>query len=103
MAEDINKIIKNQKVGAGGYFSRVTCKDGLSFLPSAGYDRGSCPRDAKGPFTQIEIGFSNANAQFDEIYEPVRNMTDRETMKALYVPVELVNEMISHHGGLVAQ
>jgi hypothetical protein len=98
MVVDINEIIKNQSVGAGGYFSRVTCVDGLSFLPSAGYDRGSLPREFKGPWTEIEIGF--CNTRFEFIFEPVRNITDPLTLKAQNVPVELINEMIRHHGGL---
>ena len=97
---DINAIIKEQRVSLGGFFPLITCRDGLTFRPVDGYDRGSLPQNFNGPWTKLEIGF--CYARFDSIFEPVKNMTDPLTLKAPNVPVELINKMIQHHGGLVA-
>ena len=95
---DINAIIKDKQSDALGYFPLIQCKVG-SFYVSAGPNCGCTPRERTGPWTHLEVGFPNGQ-DYAAIYESVRNMTDPESLTALYVPVELINEMISQYGGL---
>lgn len=102
MAADINQIIAGLERDAAGYMA-VKCVKGAFFV-AAGPGRGSLPQTLEGPWTHLEVAFPGGRdylAAYEKIYAPVRGMMDRESLHAKAVPVELINKMIQHHGGLV--
>lgn len=100
----INKILKGKEASPDGLFPQLSA-GGELFYAAAGPNRGSFPKERKGPYTHLELVFpcgQNYLETHDKIWEPIRGMTDRESLRALAVPVDMVNKMIEHYGGRLA-
>lgn len=81
--------------------SRLTCTDGLSFSCQASDYHYCTPRDSRGPWNAVELGFPNrVLAELEEYAEDWSKPTD--TVYA-DVPLALVAIIIHAHGGLAPE
>lgn len=78
---------------------RITCVDGFSLSVQASFAAYCSPRTNVGPWREVEVGFPSAVPELIMEYaeEPLRA---KDTVYG-YVPIELVEELISLHGGMV--
>lgn len=78
--------------------ARIQCKDGFNLSVQAGETLYCTPRQRRGPWTEVEIGFPSERVEsFMPYAEEPENPTD--TVYG-YVPIELVLEAIAEHGGV---
>jgi hypothetical protein len=81
----------------------IICKDGVSLSMQVGSSLYSTPREARGPYTAVEVGFITDN-NGNPVTPPDtwREYSDGEFPSDVYgyVPVELVAEFIDAHGGI---
>lgn len=76
---------------------RITCKDGFSLSVQATHGSYCSPRNNIGPWYEVEVGFpSEIPSLIMDYCEDTSNPT--KTVYG-YVPIELVEELISEHGG----
>jgi hypothetical protein len=82
-------------------YPRVTCKDGFSVSIQVGEYLYSTPRNNRGPYTKVELGFPSEplGERFAE-YKVGEGVRDTETVFG-YVPVTLVRQLLDEHGGEV--
>jgi hypothetical protein len=82
--------------------TRIKCKDGESLSVQASEFHYSCPRENTGPYTEVEVGFPSVSPPdswakyFDDNWEDESRRT--ESVYG-YVPIELVEQFITDHGG----
>lgn len=77
---------------------RIKCADGLELSVQASVFTYCSPRNNKGPYTHVEVGYpSGYIAKLMPFAEDASTPTD--TVYG-YVPVGLVLEIINDHGGL---
>jgi hypothetical protein len=78
---------------------RITCADGFNLSVQARHTAYCEPRDDRGPWVRVEVGFPSAEPEFimDHCEDP-ENPTG--TVYG-YVPIELVEKLIDYHGGMV--
>lgn len=106
MSDVINEYLEeNKEMYESGDYSyrdnapRVECVDGFSMSVQVSKNHYCSPRSDNGPYESVEIGFpSDVEPLILEYAEQPTRPT--ETVYA-YVPVELVNQVIEKHGGLV--
>jgi len=80
-------------LNASAPIPRIHCKNGLSFSAQANCFAYCSPRNNKGPYTHVEVGFPSKNiTQFSE-YSDGRGVYG-------YVPIGLVRLVIDDNGGL---
>lgn len=78
---------------------RITCKDGFSLSVQATRGSYCSPRENLGPWYEVEVGFPSAEPELIMSYaEQPEKPT--ETVYG-YVPIELVEQLIELHGGIV--
>jgi hypothetical protein len=77
---------------------RIVCKDGFSLSVQARESAYCTPRDDRGPWTAVEVGFPSEKVEklMGWAEEPGR---PTETIYG-WVPIETVAEIISDHGGI---
>lgn len=79
---------------------RIECEDGFSISVQASHGAYCSPRTNIGPWHQVECGFpSDVPTEIMHYAEQPDKPT--ETVYG-YVPIELVEELIAAHGGMVA-
>jgi len=78
---------------------RITCADGFSLSVQATHGAYCAPRTNIGPWYEVEVGFPSAVPELITSYAESTKFTD--TVYA-YVPIELVEQLIERHGGMVA-
>jgi hypothetical protein len=78
---------------------RVHCTDGFSMSVQAQHTAYCSPRDSKGPWYEVEVGFPSERVEdfmpyIDDEYEP-------DSTEAVYgfVPINIVADVIIAHGG----
>jgi len=76
---------------------RVVCADGFSMSVQADEGKYCSPRDDKGPYTAVEIGFPSAYCFYLQDYAE-DSSKPTETVYG-WVPVEQVYLCIDAHGG----
>jgi hypothetical protein len=79
---------------------RIVCKDGFEFSVQAGYSLYSAPREnlESGDYTACEVGFPNRKD--DLLMEYIESTREKPTKSVYpYVPVEVIDQIISNHGG----
>lgn len=78
---------------------RVKCADGYTVSVQAGYGLYSTPRMDADHYTTVELGYPSAA---DEELRPYAE-SDEDLLSTVYgyVPVELVDSVLSKHGGIV--
>jgi hypothetical protein len=78
---------------------RIECADGFSISVQASHGAYCSPRRNIGPWYQVECGYpSDVPAEIMSYAEQPENPT--ETVYG-YVPIELVEELIAAHGGII--
>jgi hypothetical protein len=79
-------------------YAALVCEDGFSVSIQAG-ERSYCsPRNDIGPYTAVELGFPNEE---DPLIIPwAEDGSDLKGTVYGYVPVDIVLEMITNHGGI---
>ena len=87
-----------------GYTSRVpadaiTCKDGFRVSVQASETHYCLPRDYKGPYFKVELGFPSEEDEL--IAEYAADPDDLTGTVYGYVPVDVVINLINNHGGLL--
>lgn len=78
---------------------RVECSDGFSISVQANEYTYCEPRINKGwPYTKVELGFPS---ELDPLIEDFSECPGELETVYGYVPIEIVNELIDKHGGIV--
>lgn len=81
-------------------YDRLVCKDGESVSVQASRYSYSTPRDNSGPYTHVEAGFPSVNPP--QSWMEFCEDSDRPTETVYgYMPIALVDEFVTAHGGLV--
>lgn len=78
---------------------RVVCKDGFSVSIQANrYSYCNPIKDKAWPYTKVELGYPN---ELDNLVEDYAE--DAGSLDTVYgfVPIDIVNELIKKHGGIV--
>jgi len=72
---------------------QVVCKDGTSLSVQASEFHYSTPRENRGPYYQVEVGFPST--------DPPSTWNSYDCGDGVwgYVPIELVAKFIDEHGG----
>lgn len=86
--------------GMGDYLQhveKVVCADGFTMSVQASASHYCSPRDSKGPWDQVEIGFPSERVEAFMPY--VENAEDPTGTVYGWVPIELVIAAIAYHGG----
>ena len=77
-------------------YKHVVCKDGFNMSVQAGESAYSDPRDNKGPYSHVEIGFPSSHS---ELLRPYMDGDGSDLYG--YVPVHVVQMVIDRHKGMV--
>ena len=101
----INEYLKkhykfNDKLGMSSIAPKIICVDGFTVSVQASEYHYCSPRENNAfPYFEVEIGFPSAKEEtlMPFIDEAENNPTDSVYA---YVPVEIVDEIISRHGGI---
>lgn len=78
----------------------IVCVDGFTISVQAGFGMYSIPRiNGADEYTKVELGFPS---EADELIMDYAEDPDDPTETVYgYVPIEIVNELIEKHGGIV--
>lgn len=101
----LREWLKNTyKINGFGYTEtrpRIVCKDGFSMSVQAGDFLYCTPRTnmKSGNYETVEIGFPSKKEEL--ICEYAENSSDYTETVYPYVPVEIVEQVIEKHGGMV--
>lgn len=85
---------------------RITCKDGFSMSVQASRFVYSEPREDRGPYTHVEVGFPSREVSLLNRYIETSDwhieMSDSDPTQSVYpmVPIELVQRIIEECGGV---
>lgn len=83
--------------------SIITCADGFSLSVIAHQFTYRIPALGDGPFTHVEVGFPSERPEPWDVWRKYADDENDPTETVYgYVPVELVRELITSHGGEVA-
>ena len=86
--------------GKSGNRVRAVMADGFSVSIQADAAKYCYPRINTGPWSEVELGYSSEpDALLDEYAEP--NGDGGTTGIYGYVPVEVIDQLIAKHGGIV--
>jgi len=97
---NINDYIeKNHMPGALTMTAKVRCKDGFTVSVQASKFHYCTPREDRGPYSHVELGFPSAEPPPYVLAYAENQEIPTGTVYG-YVPVELVEQMIEEHGGL---
>jgi hypothetical protein len=78
--------------------SKIVCYDGFQVSVQASTSHYSTPRDDKGPYTHVEVGYPSEPV---EAWMEYAEDSDRPTTTVYpYVPIELVEAVLEAHGGV---
>jgi hypothetical protein len=81
---------------------RIACEDGFSLSVQAGRYLYSTPREDRGPWTHVEVGFPSAQPEPWADWKTYAEDSAVPTNTVYsYVPLELVEALIASHGGEV--
>lgn len=72
----------------------ITCRDGTSISVQASYFHRCTPRNNRGPWTHVEVGYPSATPP-----DSWKDYQEGDDGIYNYIPVELVREFIALHGG----
>jgi hypothetical protein len=82
-------------------FKRIFCADGLTFSAQVRESAYCTPRQDNGPWTAVEVGFPSEKV--DEFMQYAENADDPTGTVYGWVPVEVVEQVVEKHGGLMLQ
>ena len=83
--------------------TRATCPDGWSVSIIARRGAYCDPRDDRGPWTHVELGFPTAHEPDLEVYKEPPPEARHEDSVFPYVPVEVVEAILVKHGFVLAE
>ena len=78
---------------------RITCVDGFSLSVQATHGAYCSPRKNIGPWYEVEVGFPSEKPEL--IAHHAENPNDPTGTVYGYVDIELVEQLIDLHGGIV--
>ncbi len=93
---NLNKMLAAKD---GHLMKQVACKSGLKMSVQASFSHYCEPREDCGPYTHVEVGFPSAKVE-DLMPYAERPEEPTETVYG-WVPIQLVESIISNNGGLV--
>jgi hypothetical protein len=80
---------------------RIICKDGFTLSVQAGKLLYSNPRQDRGPYSHVEVGYPSG---VEETLIPYAEDKDKPQGTVYpYTPIELVQAVIDSHGGVDIQ
>lgn len=79
---------------------RIKCADGFSISVQATHASYCSPRTNVGPWYEVECGFPSDTPALIMMYS--EDPTRPTNTVYVYVPIELVEELIEEHGGIDA-
>ena len=78
--------------------SKIVCADGFRVSVQASLSHYCTPRDDRGPYTEVELGYPSEPVEaWLEYAEDPESAT---TTVYPYVPIELVEQVLEQHGGV---
>lgn len=95
----INKYFQITRKHELYIFNHLICADGLILSIQASRYHYCEPRNNKGPYTSVEIGFPNKVCP--ELLEYAEDINKPIDTVYSYVPIEIVEKIIKDHGGLI--
>ena len=100
MYTDINKFMQENRAEGVRLANYVLCKSGLTMSVQASEGHYCQPRENSAfPYSKVEIGFPDR--EVSELM-PYAEDSDRPTDTVYgYVPIEVVEDVIKQHGGIV--
>lgn len=108
--DQINEFLKNNYSGhvINGLYGpeeipevtkRIECNDGFSISVQANTFSYCIPRENKAwPYSKVELGFPST---IDDLIEDFSEKPGSTKTVYPYVPIEIVNQLIEKHGGIV--
>ena len=98
---NVNEYLIAQRKGSDAKFliaARIPCADGFTLSVQASKGHYCAPRSNQGPWAKVEVGFpSNAPELIAEYAEYSNDPTGTVYP---FVPVNLVDDLITLHGGI---
>lgn len=95
----LHQATGNEKALGIVVYPKAHMKDGFSISIQASEFHHCYPRNSIGPWNEMELGFpSELDPILDEYAESNTNYTVYP-----YVPIAIVNELISKHGGIIIE
>ena len=79
---------------------KALMKDGFSISIQASEFHYCSPRNSIGPWNEMELGFPS---ELDPILDEYAEEPDTSDTVFGYVPIAIVNELISKHGGIIIE
>jgi hypothetical protein len=98
----INEYLKAKRDPRSPYapVPTIVCVDGFKISVQASSGHYCEPREDNAQYTEVECGFPSAVPEL--ILEYAENPDDPTETVYAYVPVELVEHLITLHGGIAA-
>jgi len=100
---DINKYIENEKgkldFKSYAVVPAITCADGFTVSVQASRGHYCSPRDDFGPYSSFELGFPSEPDHL--IMEYAENPSEPTGTIYGWVPVDVVEQLIENHGGVL--
>ena len=81
-------------------YPKARMKDGFSISIQASEFHYCHPRNSIGPWNEMELGFPS---ELDPILDEYAEEPDTSDTVFGYVPIAIVNELISKHGGIIIE
>ena len=84
-------------MSSGQRLPPIVCNDGFKFSAQARESSYCEPREDKGPWTAVEVGYPSER---EELFMPYVEDESRPTDTVYgWVPVSVIREVIAKHGG----
>lgn len=109
MKEEIKEVLKDRHPSKCR--DPIKCRDDFEFSVQASASHYCLPRDNKGPYTEVEVGFPSEvelllMPYIERVYDGKRDdyyPNEEIATKTVYpfVPAEVILEVIDKHGGMV--
>ena len=97
----INEYItayRNNRDRGDYMMTQLICNDGFEMSVQASHYHYCSPKNVKGPYSTVEIGFPNEEEELLVAYaEDVNDLTG--TVYG-YVPIDVVDKVVEKHGGV---
>ena len=104
-SQRVNDSIKFESYDGHRYLNLVPtifCADGFHMSVQASHTHYCTPRDSRGPWSEVEVGFPSAKVEAFMPY--IDGGPDEDPLGTVYgyVPIELIVNAIAEHGGFAA-
>lgn len=103
----LNKILDSEIKDHGVFKTknkapRITAKNGVSLSVQASEDHYCSPRENKGPYYEVEVGFPSIDPpdSWESYFDGCWDTHDRKQSVYGYVPIDMVVDFINENGGL---